>query len=161
VYEGIEVALERTVAIKRMPADASGSFEARQRFRREVLAAARLTHPGIAQVLGFGTSDEGEHYIAMELVSGHTLRVELGRTAPPRDLFALFDQILAVLAYAHARGVVHLDLKPENILVTRIGTAPLCKLLDFGVARPLGESEPVRPSPEATPAAEEIVGTPR
>ena len=137
VWEGIEEALDRTVAIKRLPPGGvpGGSLEARQRFRREVSAAARLTHPGVAQVLGFGTTDDGEHYIAMELVVGHDLRRELKRTSSAKDVLALFDQILAVLAYAHARGVAHGDLKPENVLVTRVGAAPLCKLLDFGVAR--------------------------
>src|SRR5262249_20873109 len=81
-----------------------------------------------------------------------------------------FEQILAVLAYAHARGVVHLDLKPENILVTRIGASPICKLLDFGVAKTErqalakehsgaelfgAKSEPGAPNDS------EIVGTPR
>ena len=127
VHEAIEVALDRVVAIKRMPPGgiAGNSLEARQRFRREVTAAARLTHPGIAQVLGYGTIADGEHFIAMELVQGDNLRAELKRLGTVRDVLALFDQMLAVLSYAHARGVVHSDLKPENILVPRIGAAPL------------------------------------
>lgn len=169
VHEAIEVALDRVVAIKRMPPGgiAGNSLEARQRFRREVTAAARLTHPGIAQVLGYGTIADGEHFIAMELVQGDNLRAELKRLGTVRDVLALFDQMLAVLSYAHARGVVHSDLKPENILVTRIGAAPLCKLLDFGVARveapPVSgrDSAPPPPPSLAAPADEVVFGTPR
>jgi tetratricopeptide (TPR) repeat protein len=161
VWEAIEESLDRTVAVKRLPPGgvAGGSLEARQRFRREVSAAARLTHPGVAQVLGFGTTDDGEHYIAMELVVGDDLRRELKRTTRAKDVMALFDQILAVLSYAHARGVVHGDLKPENVLVTRVGAAPLCKLLDFGVARVENKRTSAPPPP---PETDEVVyGTPR
>jgi len=153
VHEALEVSLDRVVAIKRISGLAGdSSLEARQRFRREVTSAARLTHPGIAQVLGYGTTDDGEHYIVMELVTGKGLRQEMESSASPRDLFALFDQILAVLSYAHARGVVHRDLKPDNILVTRVGTAPICKLLDFGVAKN---------DFAGAPSTREVVGTPR
>jgi eukaryotic-like serine/threonine-protein kinase len=176
VFEAVEVQLDRVVAIKRFGGELRGSLEARQRFRREVTAAARLTHPGIAQVLGYGTTDDGEHYIAMELVSGESLWHEAQRQTSPRDLLGLFDQILAVLSYAHARGVVHRDLKPENILVTRVGSAPICKLLDFGVARTDYENRlrggpasvrPAAPSDTSPPRSaelsevREVVGTPR
>ena len=186
VFEAVEVALDRVVAIKRFPGDISGSLEARQRFRREVTAAAKLTHPGIAQVLGFGSTDEGEHYIAMELIAGESLWHEAQRVTSPRDLLGLFEQILAVLSYAHARGVVHRDLKPENILVAKVGSASICKLLDFGVARtdfvdrlrgPSSTRPPASvrspgsippPPPSSTsflapssPAVREVVGTPR
>jgi tetratricopeptide (TPR) repeat protein len=151
VHEAVEVALDRTVALKRLQLPETDSLEARQRFRREVLAAARLTHPGVAQVLGYGTTDDGEHWIAMELVTGDTLRHVIHGARSTRAVLRLFDQILAVLSYVHARGVVHRDLKPENIIVTRVGNAAVCKLLDFGAAA-------MRAQPDENTL---IIGTPR
>ena len=107
------------------------------RFRREGSVLARLSHPNIARLLDAGVSSTGLPYLVLEFISGkpidewcdaHTLSIEAR--------LRLFQQVLAAVAHAHANFIVHRDLKPDNILVTDDGTV---KLLDFGVAKLLGE----------------------
>ena len=123
---------EGTAAIKFLTF-AFGGGEAEARFRREGTVLARLTHPNIARLLDAGVSPSGQPYLVLEYVDGapidvwcdqHGLDV-LGR-------LALFQQVLAAVAHAHANLIVHRDVKSSNILVTDDGTA---KLLDFGIAK--------------------------
>jgi serine/threonine-protein kinase len=103
------------------------------RFRREGSLLARLAHPNIARLLDAGVSAAGQPYLVLEYVDGAPLDQwcdEKRLSVPAR--IALFGQVLAAVAHAHANLVVHRDLKPSNILVTASGTV---KLLDFGIAR--------------------------
>ncbi len=133
VYLGYDAAIERRVAVKTIRKDQVGqavSAEVTARFRREAMAAGRLTHPGIVAVYDFG-EDESITYIVMEYAPG----VDLGRYAASRDLSLaevseLMAQLLDALGFAHAAGVVHRDVKPGNILV-----GDRLKITDFGIAR--------------------------
>jgi eukaryotic-like serine/threonine-protein kinase len=104
-----------------------------QRFAREGSVLARLHHPNIARLADAGVAENGQPYLVLEYVEGgvhidaHCERMRLDVTARIR----LFLDVLAAVAHAHSRLVVHRDLKPPNILVTAAGTV---KLLDFGVA---------------------------
>ncbi len=106
------------------------------RFRREALALAQLSHPGIARIYDAGAAEtEGGEtpFFAMELIKGETL----GNAADSRDLdlrgrFELIARIADALAHAHQHGVIHRDLKPGNILVDETGRP---RILDFGVSR--------------------------
>ncbi len=128
---------EREVALKTLRAGIGADDSARERFRREALAAARLRHPGIVPVHEVGQAD-GESYLAMELVRGETLaqRLQAG-PLPPRVAAALVRAVANAVRHAHAAGVIHRDLKPSNILLDadRDG-AP--RLTDFGIARLVG-----------------------
>jgi TolB-like protein/Flp pilus assembly protein TadD len=132
VYRARHVKLGRDVAIKVLPADVAGSPERRRRFEREARAASALNHPNIVTIHDIDEHD-GVHYIAMELVEGHTLRQLLAKgPLPPERVVAVARQMAEGLARAHAAGVVHRDLKPENVMVAGDG---LVKILDFGLAK--------------------------
>jgi serine/threonine-protein kinase len=103
-----------------------------ERFRREGVALARLSHPNIAQLTDAGT-DRGQPYLILEYVEGQPIDEWCdGHAASVSDRIRLFREVLAAVAHAHERLILHRDLKPSNILVTAEGRI---KLLDFGVAK--------------------------
>src|SRR5687767_14623781 len=132
VYLALDPQLDRTVALKVLPADVALNGERMRRFIQEAKAAAALKHPNIAHIYEVGES-EGTHFIAMEHVEGETLRQEIHlKKSPLNKLLKYLAQVAEGLAKAHANGIVHRDLKPDNIMITRDGYA---KILDFGLAK--------------------------
>ncbi|HEX4440594.1 MAG TPA: protein kinase [Thermoanaerobaculia bacterium] len=130
VFLARDLALGRPVALKLL-GGAVGP-ESLERFRREAEASARVQHPAIATFYEAGEAD-GVAFLAMEYVTGETLRSRLVRgPLPPAEALALADALLEGLTHAHAAGVLHRDIKPENVMVCEDGGA---KLLDFGIAR--------------------------
>lgn len=128
VYRGVDVVLDRTVAIKVLTERDDGE---RDRFLREARSMARLNHRNVVAVYDAGRSD-GWSYIVMELVEGRTLAA-----IPPQELTVHtavrhYIEILEALEYAHASGVVHRDVKPANVMVLPGGAV---KVMDFGLAR--------------------------
>nr|MBP8310361.1 serine/threonine protein kinase [Burkholderiaceae bacterium] len=103
------------------------------RFKTEAQAAGGLAHPGIASVYEYG-EDEQCAYIAMEFVSGNTLREYISRKTrfAEEDVLSIMTQLLDALGYAHTRKVLHRDIKPANLMITRDGRL---KVTDFGIAR--------------------------
>jgi len=132
VYAAVDAELGRRVALK-MIHEAQGDATARERMWREARAAAGINHPNVCQVHEVGEED-GELYLAMELLEGEALsdRLERGALALGETL-AIVLEILAALDALHGRGFVHRDLKPSNVFLTPHGV----KLLDFGLALPL------------------------
>jgi serine/threonine protein kinase len=130
VYRATDTRLERVVAVKafRSGIDASG----RARFEEEARLLAGLHHPGLVPVYDASASD-GDLFLVMHLVDGHTLADELDHgPLPPEHVVALGRQLADVLAYVHDNGIVHRDVKPSNVLVSRSGQAFLA---DFGISR--------------------------
>ncbi|HEY6853126.1 MAG TPA: serine/threonine-protein kinase, partial [Gemmatimonadales bacterium] len=128
---------EGTAAIKFLTF-AVGGAGGEARFRAEGSLLARLTHPNIARLLDAGVSPSGQPYLVLEYVDGSAITAwcdERQLDVPAR--LALFQQVLAAVAHAHANLIVHRDLKPSNILVTGDGTV---KLLDFGIAKLLEQA---------------------
>ena len=140
VYRARDARLDRTVAIKVLPASFSSDRDRLQRFAQEARAAAGLNHPNILSIYDIG-EDQGAPYIVSELLEGETLRDRLRIGAiPVRKAVDFALQAARGLAAAHEKGIVHRDLKPENIFLTNDGHV---KILDFGLAkltRPEGES---------------------
>jgi serine/threonine protein kinase/tetratricopeptide (TPR) repeat protein len=153
VYEAEQQRPRRPVALKVILGGRFVDADAIRLFRRETDSLARLKHPSIASIYESGSTEEGQHFFAMELVRGRTLSEYLEAHGPPRTRddvrrrLALFRRVAAAVAYAHQRGVIHRDLKPSNILVLE-GAAdaavrssgsrddvPEVKVLDFGLAR--------------------------
>ncbi len=132
VYRARDTRLDRSVAIKILPAHLSDHSEFKQRFEREARAISSLNHPHICQLYDIG-SHEGTHFLVMEFLDGETLadRLRKGPTALP-ELLKIGMELAAALETAHAAGIVHRDLKPGNIMLTKSGA----KLMDFGLAKP-------------------------
>jgi serine/threonine protein kinase len=132
VYRARDTRLDRTVAVKVLPAELAQDNERRARFEREARAISSLNHPHICVLHDFGHQD-GTDYIVMELVEGETLadRLKRGRLPLPQALQSA-TEIARALDAAHRRGVIHRDLKPGNVMLTKTGA----KLLDFGLAKP-------------------------
>src|SRR5262245_16766902 len=132
VYRARDPRLERTVAIKVLPAQLAQDEAYRQRFHREARAASALSHPNIAHVYDVGQQD-GVHFIAMEYVEGEDLRAVLAHGPLDPDRVAdVGIQMAAALEEAHSRGIVHRDIKPANAVMSATGQV---KVLDFGLAR--------------------------
>src|SRR5713101_2920665 len=133
VYRARDTRLERTVAIKILPAQFSSDPARKQRFEREAKTISNLNHPHICVLHDIGHQD-GIDYLVMECVEGETLakRLEKG-PLPLEQVLKLGSQIADALDKAHRSGVVHRDLKPGNVILTASGV----KLLDFGLAKPV------------------------
>lgn len=138
VFRARQLSLNRLVAVKLLHCGLFASDTARQRFRREAQAAARLQHPHIVSIYEVG-EDEGQPYFSMELIEGRNL-AELTReqVRPPRQAAAWLRCIAETVHYAHQRGVLHRDLKPSNVLLDAAGQP---HVTDFGLARLEGESD--------------------
>jgi serine/threonine-protein kinase len=129
-----DLALDRPVAIKILPASRAIDPTFRARFLREARLAARLAHPHVVPI--HAVEDHGAVvFFVMGYVDGETLAARLARVGalPPREVTRVVQEVAWALAYAHGRGVVHRDIKPENILLeTGSGRAVVA---DFGIAR--------------------------
>src|SRR6185295_5196647 len=110
----------------------------RARFLREGYVANRVAHPGAVQVLDDDATEDGTVFLVMELLEGEALRTRAASRPGGKleiiEVLNIADQLLDVLAAAHARGIVHRDIKPDNLFWTRDGRL---KVLDFGIARAL------------------------
>jgi eukaryotic-like serine/threonine-protein kinase len=123
------------VAIKILHNELSASEDIRSRFMREGYAANAVGHDGAVKVLDDDTAEDGSLYLVTELLDGETLedrRARSGGQLSEDDVLSIADQLLDVLAAAHAKGVIHRDIKPANIFLSRSGQL---KVLDFGIAR--------------------------
>ena len=131
VYKAQDTRLERTVAVKVLPAHLSSSAESRQRFEREAKTISQLSHPHICALYDVGSEGETE-YLVMEYLEGETLADRLGKGALPLEQTLRYGVEMAdALDKAHRQGIVHRDLKPGNVMLTKSGV----KLLDFGLAK--------------------------
>ena len=152
VHRAYDTRLHRPVAVKLLSPELTADYERKQRFLQEARAAARISHPAVAQI--FDADEEGGvTFIVMELVEGRTVGqlIEGGDL----DLLGTIDiatQVAEGLAKAHELGIVHRDIKPANVMRTRDGHV---KILDFGLAKLLdpeiglaraGPSNSIRPT---------------
>ncbi len=131
VYRAKDTRLDRTVALKVLPALAATNPEQRQRLDREARAIAALSHPHICTLHDIGHQD-GIDYLVMEYLEGETLAARLTKGPLPLDQVLRYaTEIADALDKAHRAGIVHRDLKPGNVMLTKAGA----KLLDFGLAK--------------------------
>src|SRR5262245_17893723 len=138
VYRARDARLGRDVAIKVLPPAFAADPDRRARFEREAQAVAALSHPNIVAIFDTGIHD-GQIYVVMELLAGHTLRERLAAgPLPARKAVEVAVQIARGLGAAHGRGIVHRDLKPDNVFLQDDGQV---KILDFGLARQAGTSD--------------------
>jgi tetratricopeptide (TPR) repeat protein len=137
VYRARDARLDRQVAIKVLSPAMAADPEARERLRREALAAAALDHPFICKVFEIG-EDHGNVFLVMEFIPGETLhhRMLHTRLSLPEAL-SIASEVAEALDEAHARRILHRDLKPANIMLSTSGHV---KVMDFGLAKRMGES---------------------
>ena len=138
VYKAKDTRLNRTVAIKVLPAHVAANPDLKQRFEREAKTLAALSHPNICPVFDIGREKDID-FLVMEYLEGETLAHRLKKGALPLEsALQVAMQIADALEKAHREGIVHRDLKPANIMLTKSGA----KLLDFGLAKlqPVGIS---------------------
>ena len=155
---------EGSVAVKLLNAALVGR-SGEERFRREGVILARLSHPHIAHLIDAGVSNTGQPYLVLELVDGEHIDTycDEQRLSIPKRV-QLFLDVLSAVAHAHSSLIVHRDLKPSNVLVTQTGTV---KLLDFSIAKLMEEDGVSRLTQDAgavlTPkyaAPEQVTGGP-
>jgi serine/threonine protein kinase len=131
VYKPRDTRLDRTVAIKILPAGVAADPQCRERFHREAHAISSLTHPHICTLHDIGEHD-GVEFLVMEYLAGETLAHRMLRgPLPLEDVLRIAVQIADALDAAHRQGLTHRDLKPANVMLTASGA----KILDFGLAK--------------------------
>lgn len=137
VYRAHDPRLDRQVAVKVLIPAMAANAEARERLRREAVAAAALDHPYICKIFEIGESS-GTIFLVMEFIAGQTLhqRIESGKLPVPEAL-RVANEIAEALEEAHQRRFLHRDLKPANIMLTTQGHV---KVMDFGLARRLADT---------------------
>ena len=142
VYRGLDLRLDRPVALKIMDSRYAGDEHFLTRFQREARAVARLKDPGLVAVYDQGGGDTRgcPAFLVMELVEGGTLRELLRERGPmpPHAVAAVLRPVLGGLAVAHRAGLVHRDIKPENVLISDDGEV---KIADFGLVRAVAEAK--------------------
>ena len=137
VWRAYDTAIDRVVALKVLPADLADDPVFQERFRREARAAAGLDEPHVVPIHDFGEID-GRLYVTMRLIQGQDLQKMLqAGPLPPERAVAIIEQIASALHAAHRIGLVHRDVKPSNI---RVAENDFAYLIDFGIARAVGES---------------------
>jgi serine/threonine protein kinase len=152
VWEAEDTALGRRVALKFVRPESTADAEYQARLVREARALARLRHPNVVAIYDLDQSEDGELFVALELVDGTTARA--WRTAAPRttaEVLAVWRKVAEGLAAAHRAGIVHRDLKPDNVFIASDGRVVLG---DFGLASMAADGS------TTLTATGQIVGTP-
>ena len=142
VYLGVDVMLERKVAIKMLLPEIASQRDIVERFRAEAVTLARLNHPSVATLFNF-FREGNQYFMVMEYVPGRTLETvirETGALSVDRAV-AVMCKVLDGIEHAHELGVQHRDLKPANIMLLDSGGV---KVMDFGIARLLGAARMTR-----------------
>jgi predicted Ser/Thr protein kinase len=151
VYKGLDVNLDRPVAIKVMSVEARNDPDFVERFRQEARIQGALNHPNVALLFDYFIHD-GVPVAVMEFIDGESLEQLIRRrgAVPAREAIPIFKQALRGVAAAHRAGIIHRDLKPGNLMVTR---DDVVKVMDFGIAKRQG-------APGATKVSSTSIGSP-
>jgi len=158
VYRGVDLDLDRPVAIKILPPESQQDEDSIGRFLREAKTASKLQHPAITTIYEFGVKDQ-LRYLVMEYIEGKTLRDLLA--SGPLTLRQALDigiQAADAMVVAGEKGIIHRDLKPENIMVTERGQV---KILDFGLAKMVEKSGKVPAPDDFKTSGNLVLGTAR
>ncbi|MBL7185383.1 MAG: serine/threonine-protein kinase [Phycisphaerae bacterium] len=156
VYLAHDTKLDRSVAVKSIPAQLQASSTAQARFQREAKLLASLNHPNIAVIHEIIEQTEGSSYLILEYVPGQTLAEQIAKgPLKLQEALTIALQIAEAMAAAHEHDVIHRDLKPGNIKITPDGRV---KVLDFGLAKTVGGEAVAQQSTVTQPGR--VMGTP-
>lgn len=162
VFRATHLALQKPIAVKVFrPTAGNATTESLNRFFREGISSCRVNHPNAVTVLDSGISETGIAYLVMELLVGRSLTQELklfGRCSPLRCAQILVP-VCQALAKAHASGLIHRDIKPDNIFLHQTDHGEVVKVVDFGIAKLMGETTDQIEMHSLTEAGK-IIGTP-
>ncbi|HJL05379.1 MAG TPA: serine/threonine-protein kinase PknK [Polyangiaceae bacterium LLY-WYZ-15_(1-7)] len=141
VWVADHLTLGTQVAVKFMRA--THDPQMRERFAREAQLAAKIDHPHAVRIFDHGHTAAGTPFMVMELIEGESLAHRIRRAGAMRadDVDRVVDQVAQVLVDAHGHGILHRDIKPHNIMLLANTEQLFCKVLDFGLAKPLSEPE--------------------
>jgi serine/threonine protein kinase len=162
VYRGVDLTLQREVAVKLINPELRAEPEFDARFQHEARIASQLGDPHIVVVHDFGIDPDHGPFLVMEYLQGQSLRERLATQGilPLKAALQLSGQLMLALIHAHAKGIVHRDIKPDNIfLLNQSGVRLHVRVLDFGIARIYRRDEPGRSETITHPGA--VLGTPR
>jgi tetratricopeptide (TPR) repeat protein len=153
VYCATDTILGREVAVKVLQEKYAPDSATARRFADEARITGQLQHPNIPAVHDLGVFSDGRPFLAMKLIKGETLEMQLRRRGEPFEnrgqFLAAFEQVCQAVAYAHAHGVIHRDLKPANVMVGAFGEV---QVMDWGLAKVLGSRPVEQTDPEETTA---------
>ncbi len=157
LFEALQLPVRRRVALKILAQSLRHSTKARERFSREARAISSLTHPNAVTLHDFGFDDEGHPFLVQELVVGPTLTEWARQPSTTLDrLLTVWNDLLAAMAEAHDRGLVHRALDPSKLIVTRAGHRPdMLKIRDFGLVKNMTNRQQRQLTGD-----EEVLGTP-
>jgi len=149
VFEAIDFATRRTVAVKMLKDDIAGDAQSVKRFINESKAVSMLNHPNIVKIFDVSVR-ENLKYIVMERVEGITLKNYITQKGalPLKEILSITEQILNALEHAHSKGIIHRDIKPQNIMLLKNGRI---KVTDFGIAK--------LPNAETVTMTDKAIGT--
>ena len=140
VYQGLDLDLNRPVAVKILHPYLASDPTHQQRFHREATAVAALKHPHILDIYDYSGVGAEKSFIVTEYIDGSTLREFRDRHKPtlPEIGVLIVHVVAGALAHAHRHNIIHRDIKPENIMIRKDG---VLKLMDFGIARTLNAQQ--------------------
>jgi len=162
VYKAKHSLMDRVVAIKMLHEDYASNVNALKRFEQEAKAVSSLNHPNILGVYDFGTNEKGQPFLVTEFLVGESLEsiVSSKGRLPHQVAVPIFAQACVGLFHAHQNGIIHRDLKPSNLmLIDYEGQNSFVKILDFGIAKVMGNDDMKVKTPELTRTGE-IFGSP-
>ncbi len=162
VYKARDEQTDRTVAIKMLHSHKVADSEALKRFNREARTVAQVNHHNIVKLFDFGMSKQGQPFLVMDYIEGHSLKDELeAKGALPFDRATkIFEQVLDALELAHSQDVVHRDLKPENIILSTVmDSEDQVRIVDFGLSK-LKETDPFGEDVYQITKAGDVCGSP-
>ena len=155
VLTALDTETGQLVALKVLHRERSRDKNVLRRFAREAASLRAINHPAIVGIVASGRAPDGTPWLAMEHLTGQTLKARIAKTKmQPAEFWPILKTLAEAIGEAHARGVVHRDLKPENIFVPE-GNVPPCKILDFGL------STLNREGADKVTATGQLLGTPR